>query len=210
MKALHARPHHVSRELVAGIAVLAVVLGLGTWLRGDVLPRTDIPRVESRDRVPIAVPLQVYWLTAAGNEIALAPMPLDISPTATAEQALTAAMTTLLQGPIHAEDDRAIAAIPLGTELLNLQVRSEGVYVDLSDKFAGGGGSTSMVYRVAQVLYTATSLDPDTDVYLSIEGQPLDKDMPLGGEGLLLESPLRRSEFARTYLFSFDVSEDVS
>ncbi|MEO0803577.1 MAG: GerMN domain-containing protein [Cyanobacteria bacterium J06642_2] len=200
MKALHAHPHHVFKEGVIGIAILTLLLGLGTWYRGRVLPRIDTPRVETIERAPIAAPLHIYWLKTVGMNIALAPMPLEISPTETAEDALTTAMTMLLEGPIHSTDDRAMAAIPLGTELLDLQVRSGGIYVDLSSEFAGGGGSTSMVYRVAQVLYTATSLDPDADFYLSVEGQQISENVPLGGEGLLLDRPLHRDSFARDYL----------
>jgi len=44
-----------------------------------------------------------------------------------------------------------------------------------------------MSSRVAQVLYTATSLQPNAKVWIDIEGKPLEV---LGGEGLLLEQPL--------------------
>lgn len=204
MKALHAHHHHVSRELIAGVAILALALGVGTWYRGrtPVVPRADIPRVETRerDRAPVALPLQVYWLQEADLDIVLAPMPLQISSSTTSEAALTEAMTVLLQGPANHPEAEAIAAIPPGTELLDLQIQPEGIYLNLSGEFVGGGGSTSMVYRVAQVLYTATSLDPNAAVYLSVDGQPLDADMPLGGEGLLLDRPLGRAEFTRNYL----------
>jgi spore germination protein GerM len=68
--------------------------------------------------------------------------------------------------------------------------------VDLSREFSQGGGSASMIDRVAQVLYTVTSLDPTAKVYLSIEGQLLDENHPLGGEGVILQQPLTRQQFA--------------
>jgi len=46
--------------------------------------------------------------------------------------------------------------------------------------------AVSMSSRVAQVLYTATSLQPNAKVWIDIEGKPLEV---LGGEGLLLEQP---------------------
>jgi spore germination protein GerM len=70
--------------------------------------------------------------------------------------------------------------------------------VDLSAEFGQGGGSSSMIYRVAQILYTATSIAPEAEVYLSIEGQPIDEAHPIGGEGLLLPSPLTRQQLAKT------------
>lgn len=57
-----------------------------------------------------------------------------------------------------------------------------------------------MIYRVAQILYTATSIDSQIPVFLSIEGRPLDRNYPLGGEGLLLEYPLTRQQFHQDFL----------
>ena len=52
-----------------------------------------------------------------------------------------------------------------------------------------------MIYRVAQVLYTASSIEEEANVYLSIEGELLNEENPLGGEGLILAEPLTRQTF---------------
>ena len=39
-----------------------------------------------------------------------------------------------------------------------------------------------MIYRVAQVLYTASSLDSEANIYISVEGELLDEENPLGGK----------------------------
>jgi spore germination protein GerM len=49
---------------------------------------------------------------------------------------------------------------------------------------------------VGQVLYTATSIDPNAKVWLSVGGKPLDT---LGGEGLLLEQPMTRDRFKQDF-----------
>ncbi|MEN8445709.1 MAG: GerMN domain-containing protein [Cyanobacteria bacterium J06555_13] len=145
----------------------------------------------------IESPPQSYWLTVTGNEISLSPQPLTIADETEPEAALTAAFETLLAGPKPGLED--YTSIPEGTQLLNLKLMPSGVYVDLSNEFSQGGGSSSMISRVAQVLYTATSLEAEADVFLSLEGQPLDEAHPLGGEGLLLAHPLTRDQFAKDF-----------
>jgi spore germination protein GerM len=53
-----------------------------------------------------------------------------------------------------------------------------------------------MTGRVAQVLYTASSLDPATKVWLEVEGKPLEV---LGGEGLMIDQPLTRENFKKNF-----------
>jgi spore germination protein GerM len=95
--------------------------------------------------------------------------------------------------------DNLSSTIPKGTKLRSLQVKPDGVHINLSREFRAGGGSTSMIYRVAQTIYTATSLDPNQKVFLSIEGQSIDRAHPLGGEGLILRQPITRSQFNTDY-----------
>lgn len=105
----------------------------------------------------------------------------------------------------HPTLDRLSSTIPRGTRLLSLQIKPDGIDLNLSQNFTQGGGSASMIYRVAQVLYTATSLDPQAKVYLSVEGKLLDEETPLGGEGLILQQPLTRQQFMKDLLFAESV-----
>ena len=64
--------------------------------------------------------------------------------------------------------------------------------VDLSAAFAGGGGSSSMQGRVAQVVYTLTQFSTVTAVNFEVDGQPI---TALGGEGVVLEQPQTRADW---------------
>ncbi|WP_413198683.1 GerMN domain-containing protein [Nostoc piscinale] len=135
---------------------------------------------------------QVYWLKPKDKNIALVPKSVEVAATQP-NQALERAFQALLEGPSDATDS---TTIPKGTKLLSLKVEGEEVHVNLSDSFTSGGGSTSMVARVGQVVYTASSLNPKAKVYIDVNGKPLDV---LGGEGVELEQPLTRESFDKNY-----------
>lgn len=142
-------------------------------------------------------PAQVYWLQARGQQVEMVPVAMSRVPQRTETAALTEALNYLFT---HPKLDRLDSTIPQGTRLLSLQIKPDGIHLNLSQEFTQGGGSTSMIYRVAQVLYTATSLDPQAKVYLSVEGKQLNEDNPLGGEGLILRQPMTRQQFVNDYL----------
>lgn len=134
---------------------------------------------------------EVYWLAMESDRIELVSQPLNPteSQSSNAEVVLTTALEALLDGPQNAAHS---TTIPPEARLRGIEVKADGVHVDLSADFTTGGGTTSMTGRVAQILYTATSLDPNMPVWLAIESEPLEV---LGGEGLMIRQPLTRQEF---------------
>src|SRR5207302_1111820 len=101
--------------------------------------------------------VEVYFVVrGTGRTGSLVPVrrPAPAGPT---EVRLQAALRALLDGP---HDGRLHTEIPQGTALLGVAVRDGVVTVDVSPTFASGGGSTSMLGRVWQVVYTATQF-PD-------------------------------------------------
>ncbi len=138
---------------------------------------------------------QIYWLEIVDNRIQLTPKTAYTAAT-TSQVALKQAFTELL----HSSPNFTFTSIPKQTRLLNLYTNKNDVYIDLSQEFSYKGGNSSMIYRLAQVLYTATSLEPQAQVFLSIEGQPLDQNYLIGKAKLSLEYPLTRQKFTRNFL----------
>lgn len=130
----------------------------------------------------------LYWLSTDGTTVALNPVIIEVPADATNADALTVAFSNLMAGP---EGAGVGTGIPEQTELLALSVESDGVHVDLSEDFTLGGGSASMIGRLAQVIYTATAFDPDAPVWLDVAGEPLTL---LGGEGLEVRQPMNRTD----------------
>ncbi len=79
--------------------------------------------------------------------------------------------------------------IPPGTRLRRAWIRGGVAYVDLTRDVERGGGSASMIARVYQIVYTATHFRSVHSVQILIEGLPREA---LGGEGVLIGTPLRR------------------
>lgn len=138
---------------------------------------------------------KTFWLDANAQTVKLVPSPVGSAPknAAESEAALNKAFQELLAGP---KTGAQVSSIPQGTRLLGLKLLSDGVSVNLSEDFTKGGGTMSMTGRLAQAIYTATSLNPQGKVWIEVEGKRLEV---LGGEGLVLDQPMTRQKFERDF-----------
>jgi hypothetical protein len=73
--------------------------------------------------------------------------------------------------------------------LLGLSLDSGVATVDLSGAFDDGGGSASMLGRVAQVVATLTRFDDVTRVAFALDGESV---TAIGGEGVVVDPPIGR------------------
>ncbi len=190
------RVNRIPGGVVAGIAAAVVAGGGAAWWTLNSQPPTppSLPNPpQPSPSISVDQTPQIYWLKNTGERLELVKSPL---PQAAADQpntAIEAAFNRLLAGP---QDPAVSSTIPRGTKLRSVKIENDGIHVDLSQEFTTGGGSASMTGRVAQVLYTATSLQPTANVWIKVEGQPLER---LGGEGLELEQPLTRQSFEHNF-----------
>ncbi|MEH1847702.1 MAG: GerMN domain-containing protein [Nostoc sp.] len=195
--------NRISSGVIAAVSAAVVAVGGGVAWFTSHSSNTPTP---SNPSARIAQPPQpstrqpgnektpnVYWLKPKEKNVALVPQPVKVA-SVQPNQALEAAFQNLLAGP--PKEGTNSTTIPKGTKLLGLKAENDEVHVNLSKDFTSGGGSTSMMGRVGQVVYTATTLNPKAKVYIDVNGKPLDV---LGGEGLELQQPLTRESFQQNY-----------
>ncbi len=103
---------------------------------------------------------------------------------------LASAIRELLAGPTPEERRAGLTtAIPAGTRLRSLHLENDVVIVDFTGEVESGGGSSSMLGRLWQIVYTATQFPQAPRVRILIDGQARDA---MGGEGVLIDRPLGR------------------
>ncbi len=195
--------NRISSGVIAALSAAVVVVGGGVALFTSHSSNTPTPSNPTARIVQPAQPstkqpgneqtANVYWLRPKDKNVALVPQPVKVA-SVQPNQALEAAFQSLLAGPPTGGTDST--TIPKTTKLLGLKAENDEVHVNLSQDFTSGGGSTSMMGRVGQVVYTATTLNPKAKVYIDVNGKQLDV---LGGEGVELQQPLTRESFQKNY-----------
>lgn len=194
----------------AGIAGIIVLIGGGAaWWAKHSLDKTppvsqNPPLENSQTPVNPTEPepqpitrqeqIQVAWLDTTGTNVQLIGKTVTFPESVSDREVLEEAFSQLLAGPSSSAE--YTTTIPEGTQLLSLETTAEGVKVDLSQEFTSGGGSAAMSARVAQIIYTASTIDENTPIWISVEGEPLEN---LGGEGITVSQPMTRQEFAANF-----------
>lgn len=179
------------------IAALAAGGGAAWWGFHATNPptTTTVPNVVQQPTSPQvgqSTTAQIYLLRDTGKNLELVPKPIEVN-TNQPNSVLEAAFQGLLT---ESEDAKVSSTIPEGTKLRSLRVQDDGIHIDLSQEFTTGGGSASMSGRLAQVIYTATTLDANANVWIEVEGKPLEL---LGGEGLEITQPMTRQSFQENF-----------
>ena len=103
---------------------------------------------------------------------------------------LQQAVEDLLEGPSAKESSSGLASeIPRGTILLGVERKGKSVELNLSKRFATGGGSDSFETRLEQLRKTVAESAGPSDVFLSVEGKRLNISE---GEGIEVHQPINR------------------
>ena len=186
------------RRVTAGlVAVLAlsgctqpspapVTTAPGPTTTADATTPAEPTRTLSPSAAPSAVVAgSVYFLR--GEELVAARR--DLSGPGVAASAVRA----LLAGPSAAEQRAGMASsVPSGTELRGVSLAGGTATVDLTGRFASGGGTLSMTSRLAQVVFTLTQFATVERVEFRMDGVPV---RAFGGEGIVLDRPQTREDY---------------
>jgi spore germination protein GerM len=157
-------------------------------------PNSEAPRVVQKPQSKlIQSEAKTYWLSANSDKLDFVANAVSVQKSANKNEVLQTALEQLLS---QTPKPPASTAIPSATQLLSLKMSNKGVYLNLSAAFTQGGGSESMAGRLGQILYTASSVDPNMPVWISVEGKPLET---LGGEGLMIDQPITRQWFKENF-----------
>lgn len=100
------------------------------------------------------------------------------------------AVEELLEGPTPQEEHTGLGTeIPRGTLLLGMVRKGANIELNLSRRFAAGGGSTSFLMRLEQLRKTVAEPAGNNNVYLSVEGHRLNVEE---GEGIEIHQPINK------------------
>jgi spore germination protein GerM len=187
----------VTRSRPALIVLAAVGLasaGTAVWLTLNP-PRFDDPQPQPTPTdVARQQDTQVFWLVSEGDALVLVPTTVRLEgDPAQPELLIKSRLERLFAGPVNAD---VATSIPENTRLNRVEVKADGIHIDVSREFTRGGGSTSMQGRLGQVIFTATANDPEAPVWISVAGEPL---RVLGGEGLEVTQPMTRKQFQAAF-----------
>ena len=182
-----------SGKIIAVMATAAVTVGgFAAWYSYSIFQKqAQIEQTDPQNQPPqIKDNQQEVAIYLINDNLDVQPQKIAVAKSDNPEEVISNAFNYLLTNP----QDNSV--IPEATQLQSLEIKEDGIHIDLSAGFVTGGGSASMIGRLGQVIYTATSLDENAKVWISVDGESLET---LGEEGLMVEQPMTRESFANNF-----------
>lgn len=194
MKRMYPNPR-ISNIVLFGVGLLIalVLLALlqGCWLVVGPQPSDNTPNVTPTPKPePTKTEKAVIYFTV-GERLNIVGKP--VAAETTADKRALNALVALCEGPTADERARGYGTvIPAGTKVNGVSITDKIATVDLSREFESGGGSLSMLLRVAQVVWTTTAVDGIEQVAFKLDGEAVNA---IGGEGIIVAPSVGRKDF---------------
>ncbi len=139
----------------------------------------------TKDHGPKSKKVAVWFVKPSEGESKL----VSVNRKSLGKDPLSLAVEALLEGPTAYEEHAGLGTeIPRGTILIGVTHSPTAVELNLSRRFASGGGTSSFETRLEQLRKTVASA-ADAPVYLNIEGKRLNISE---GEGIEIRQPINR------------------
>lgn len=136
--------------------------------------------------LPLPTSTEVWFVRPGNGKMELVAVKRRID----GDNKIESAVRELLDGPSSEELGSGIGSeIPRGTVLLAVSEKDGKIEVDLSKRFAMGGGIDSIETRLVQLSRTVAPLAPSSDVFLNVEGRRLTMTP---GEGIEVKQPINK------------------
>ena len=163
----------------------------------------QLPTVDTQTKPPASTIFQnqetikIWRLDDDGKKTVLVPQETKDPGAATSDPQvrIERSMSSLLASA-GKPDGKLTSTIPVGTKLLSTKIMADGIHIDLSKEFTQGFGATSMMGRLGQVVYTATSQNPDAPVWITVDGKKLEV---LGDVGVEIRQPITRQTYDQDF-----------
>lgn len=178
----------LNKNLVIIFVLLLLMIGAVWFLQPKPDPVSVKPFLDPQTVSQQSV--MVYFSKSKGSEMVTEPVSrkLPEPKPETSKEMIRYAMAELLKGPTEKEQDLGFySEIPGDTRLLSVKETNSRIDIDVSGEFASGGGSSSMVQRLQQIIKTVVSVRQKKPVYLKVDGKSLEV---LGGEGVMVHEPI--------------------
>jgi spore germination protein GerM len=138
----------------------------------------------SGEVVPSGKQVTVWFVKQTGENLEVVP----VSKSKLKSDNMTSAVEALLEGPDDQDRASGIGTeIPGGTILLGIKNEGDSVELNLSKRFASGGGPTSMETRLEQLAKTVKGVDSSKQLFVNVEGEPL---TATSADGLEISQPI--------------------
>lgn len=173
------------RALATGLAVSLIAASVSSCGFIPMGGGTKVKNNVSGEYVPRGKSLNIWFVKEDAGNLELT----AVSRPKISTDALSSALEELLQGPDKSEYNTGIGTeIPRGTILLGVKRNDDTVEINLSKRFAAGGGPTSLETRLQQLARTVKDIEGNRiDVFVNIEGERLTAS---SADGLEIAQPI--------------------
>jgi len=194
MKRAHRTPN-TSHYLIISIGLLTSLILLAS-LQGCWYLKGPNPPIPTPNGTPTPAPEptkteQAVTYFALGEKLHVVGKTVDVAESI--DEQAQYALEALCEGPNENDTAQGYSTlIPVGTRVNSVTVTDKIATVDLTRDFESGGGSLSMLLRVAQVVWTTTSIEGIEKVAFKLDGSAVDA---IGGEGIVVAPAVGRADF---------------